>query len=61
MKLMGSKEGIVLDPVYTGKAFGGLIDLIRNKCFSKKDNILFIHTGGYPGVANLSEKDENWF
>ena len=53
IKLMGRKEGIVLDPVYTGKAFGGLIDLIQRNKFSKKDNILFIHTGGYPGMVNM--------
>jgi D-cysteine desulfhydrase family pyridoxal phosphate-dependent enzyme len=61
MKIMGRKEGIVLDPVYTGKAFGGLIDLIRKKTFSKKDNILFIHTGGYPGIVKLSESDKAYF
>ncbi len=53
IKLMGRKEGIVLDPVYTGKAFGGLMDLIGKKKFSKKDNVLFIHTGGYPGMVNM--------
>ncbi len=53
IKLIGSTEGIVLDPVYTGKAFGGLMDLIEKKKFSKKDNVLFIHTGGYPGMVNM--------
>ena len=45
-KLLAKKEAILLDPVYSGKAFAGLIGLIRNKTFTKKDNILFIHTGG---------------
>ena len=45
-KLLARKEAILLDPVYTGKAFAGLIGLIRNKKFTKKDNVLFIHTGG---------------
>ena len=40
------KEGILLDPVYSGKGFAGLIGLIKNGKFTKKDNILFIHTGG---------------
>ena len=53
IKLMGRKEGIVLDPVYTGKAFGGLMDLIGKKKFTKKENVLFIHTGGYPGMVNM--------
>ena len=45
-KLLAKKEAILLDPVYSGKAFAGLIDLIRNKKFKKNDNVLFIHTGG---------------
>tara|TARA_B100000029_G_scaffold159301_1_gene154965 strand:- start:2017 stop:2997 length:981 start_codon:yes stop_codon:yes gene_type:complete len=45
-KLLAKKEAILLDPVYSGKAFAGLIGLIKSKKFTKKDNILFIHTGG---------------
>ena len=45
-KLLARKEAILLDPVYSGKAFAGLIGLIKNKKFSKNDNVLFIHTGG---------------
>ena len=45
-KLLARKEAILLDPVYTRKGFAGLIGLIRNKTFTKKDNVLFIHTGG---------------
>ena len=44
--LLAKKEAILLDPVYSGKGFAGLIDLIRNKKFTKDDNVLFIHTGG---------------
>ena len=44
--LLAKKEAILLDPVYSGKGFAGLIGLIRQKKFTKKDNILFIHTGG---------------
>ena len=43
---MAQKEAILLDPVYSGKAFAGLIDLIRKKHFRNSDKILFIHTGG---------------
>lgn len=39
-------EGIILDPVYTGKAMRGLLDLISKGMFPKKNRILFIHTGG---------------
>jgi len=45
-KLLARKEAILLDPVYSGKAFAGLIGLIKNKKFKKNDNVLFIHTGG---------------
>ena len=44
--LLAKKEAILLDPVYSGKGFAGLIGLINQKKFTKKDNILFIHTGG---------------
>jgi 1-aminocyclopropane-1-carboxylate deaminase/D-cysteine desulfhydrase-like pyridoxal-dependent ACC family enzyme len=46
VKLMARKEAILLDPVYTGKAFAGLMDLVQKKYFKKTDKILFIHTGG---------------
>jgi len=44
--LLAKKEAILLDPVYSGKGFAGLIGLIKNKKFTKNDNVLFIHTGG---------------
>ena len=44
--LLAKKEAILLDPVYSGKGFAGLIGLIKQKKFTKEDNILFIHTGG---------------
>lgn len=43
-------EGIVLDPVYTGKAMAGLIDLIERGHFSSEDVVVFLHTGGVPGL-----------
>jgi len=45
-KLLAKKEAILLDPVYSGKGFAGLIGLIKNKKFTNNDNVLFIHTGG---------------
>ena len=45
-KILAKKEAILLDPVYSGKGFAGLIGLIKNKKFKKNDNVLFIHTGG---------------
>ncbi|WP_338450715.1 D-cysteine desulfhydrase [Niallia oryzisoli] len=55
VKLMARTEGILLDPVYTGKAAAGLIDLIQKGHFNKEDNILFVHSGGSPALyANTS-------
>ena len=51
VKLMATKEGILLDPVYSGKGFDGLHDLIAKKYFKDTDKLLFIHTGG---AASLS-------
>jgi len=48
--LMARQEGILLDPVYTGRAVGGLLDMIRNREFGAKENILFWHTGGTPAL-----------
>jgi len=45
-KLLATKEGILLDPVYSGKGFAGFIDLIKKNYFYKSDKVLFIHTGG---------------
>jgi L-cysteate sulfo-lyase len=43
-------EGILLDPVYTGKGMAGLLDLIRKGVFKKGQNIVFVHTGGSAGL-----------
>ena len=43
-------EGLLLDPVYTGRAFAGLLELIRRGTFHPEDRILFWHTGGTPAL-----------
>jgi len=48
--LFARLEGLLLDPVYTGRAAAGLIDLIRKGFFKKSDNVLFWHTGGTPAL-----------
>jgi L-cysteate sulfo-lyase len=48
--LVARTEGILLDPVYSGKAMAGLIDLIRRGQFKAGQNIVFIHTGGAVGL-----------
>ncbi len=50
VRLLARTEGILLDPVYTGKAMAGLIDLSRKGYFKKSENILFVHTGGSPAL-----------
>lgn len=47
---LAQTEGILLDPVYTGKAFAGLLDLIENGRFTPQDHVIFIHTGGVPAL-----------
>ena len=46
IKLTAQHEGILLDPVYSGKGMAGLIGLIRQGFFSKDENVVFLHTGG---------------
>jgi len=46
IRLAAIHEGLLLDPVYTGKAMAGLIDLCRRGFFTKGQNIVFLHTGG---------------
>ena len=59
VKMLASFEGILLDPVYSGKGFAGLIDLVRKGHFKKGENVVFLHTGGsvslfaYPKVFDL--------
>lgn len=50
IRLVAQTEAIYLDPVYTGKAVAGLIDLIKKGRFKKTDSVIFIHTGGTPAV-----------
>ena len=50
VKLTAQTEGILLDPVYSGKGMAGLIDLIRKGAFKKGENVVFVHTGGSVGL-----------
>ncbi|HCK81516.1 MAG TPA: D-cysteine desulfhydrase family protein [Candidatus Competibacter sp.] len=56
LSLVAQAEGILLDPVYTGRAMGGLIDLIRTGAIDKKAKVLFWHTGGIPALFAYAEK-----
>ncbi len=44
--MAAQQEGLLLDPVYTGRAFGAMVDLIRKGFFTENETILFWHTGG---------------
>jgi D-cysteine desulfhydrase/L-cysteate sulfo-lyase len=50
MKLSGRTEGLLLDPVYTGKAMAGLIDHARKGLVGPDSVVVFIHTGGLPAI-----------
>jgi len=50
VRMLAHVEGILLDPVYTGKAMAGLIGLVRQGVFTKGQNVLFVHTGGSPAL-----------
>jgi D-cysteine desulfhydrase family pyridoxal phosphate-dependent enzyme len=50
VKMFARLEGLLLDPVYTGRAAAGMIDLIRKGFFKKNETILFWHTGGQPAL-----------
>jgi L-cysteate sulfo-lyase len=50
IKLTARLEGILLDPVYTGKGMAGLVGLVRAGRFAKGSNVVFIHTGGSVGL-----------
>ncbi len=48
--LAAQTEGLILDPVYTGKVMAGLIGMVRRGDFNKRDKVLFVHTGGAPAL-----------
>jgi D-cysteine desulfhydrase len=50
VNLLAKTEGILLDPVYTGKAMAGLIDLSRKGFIKRGEKVLFLHTGGSPAL-----------
>lgn len=57
VRLFAKHEGLLLDPVYTGRAAAGMLDLIRKGFFKKDETVLFWHTGGQPAL--FAEKYAN--
>jgi L-cysteate sulfo-lyase len=50
IQMFARSEGLFLDPVYTGRAAAGMIDLIRSGYIQKHESVLFWHTGGAPAL-----------
>lgn len=50
IQLFAQTEGLLLDPVYTGRAAAGMIDLVRKGFFKRDETVLFWHTGGLPAI-----------
>ena len=56
IRLSARTEGLLVDPVYTGRAMAGLIDLIRKGVFGKDETVLFWHTGGTPALFAYADE-----
>jgi 1-aminocyclopropane-1-carboxylate deaminase len=54
IRLTGSLEGMIIDPVYEGKSMAGLIDLVRSGDIGKDSNVLYAHLGGQPALNAYS-------
>jgi len=55
IELMAQTEGIILDPVYTGKAFAALLNHVRTGAIPEEANVVFVHTGGAPAVFSFAD------
>lgn len=55
--LMAQQEGLILDPVYTGKTFAGLMHLIRTDKIGENETVLFLHSGGTASLFAVDPKD----
>jgi len=55
VRLMARAEGLLVDPVYSGKAFAGVLADLQQERFAPGDNVLFVMTGGTPGLYAYRE------
>ena len=58
VRYMAGREGIILDPCYTGKAFAGILDMVREGKIAKGSKLIFLHTGGLPGIYTKHQRVE---
>jgi L-cysteate sulfo-lyase len=56
IRLLARLEGLLLDPVYTGKAMAGLIAMVREGRFAPDEDVVFLHTGGWPALFAYDEE-----
>jgi 1-aminocyclopropane-1-carboxylate deaminase len=54
IRLTGSLEGVIIDPVYEGKSMAGLIDLVKNGDIPRDSTVLYAHLGGQPALSAYS-------
>ena len=54
IRLSGSLEGMIIDPVYEGKSMAGLVDMVRDGTIPKESNVLYAHLGGQPALNAYS-------
>ena len=59
VSLLARREGLFLDPVYTGKAFAGLLELIEENLIGPRENVLFLHSGGAGGLFAIRMDGDN--
>jgi D-cysteine desulfhydrase family pyridoxal phosphate-dependent enzyme len=57
LRELAGLEGILLDPVYTAKAFAGMLDLLRKGALGEREPIIFLHTGGIPALFAFEAGD----
>jgi D-cysteine desulfhydrase family pyridoxal phosphate-dependent enzyme len=60
IRMVAQEEGVLLDPVYTGKAMSGLFGLVEQGFFRNDDLVVFLHTGGTPGIFHYGEELLQW-
>ena len=56
LRLMATTEGILLDPIYTGKALSGLMGLIEKGEIGSDETVVFLHTGGTPALFAYTQE-----